>query len=250
MEKELYLESAEIEAKHWWFVGRRAILLDTLMRFSGASHNKLLDIGCGTGLNAMLFSVNGFLVTGLETSAVAIGLARAIAPSINILATSFPSSLVARDSYAVITALDVIEHLDDDKGMICAVADALQPGGLVLISAPAFSFLWSVHDELAHHKRRYNREELGACLVTAGLEPIFISYFNFFLFPAIALFRVMSAVFGISRNVSDFSATPKILNSALASIFAAERFLLRIFPLPVGVSLIAVARKNKDNAST
>ena len=114
MEKELYLESAEIEAKHWWFVGRRAILLDTLMRFSGASHNKLLDIGCGTGLNAMLFSGNGFLVTGLETSAVAIGLARAIAPSINILATSFPSSLVPRDSYAVITALDVIEHIDDD----------------------------------------------------------------------------------------------------------------------------------------
>ena len=250
MEKELYLESAEIEAKHWWFVGRRAILLDTLMRFSGASHNKLLDIGCGTGLNAMLFSVNGFLVTGLETSAVAIGLARAIAPSINILATSFPSSLVARDSYAVITALDVIEHIDDDKGMIRAVADALQPRGLVLISVPAFSFLWSVHDELAHHKRRYNREELSACLVTAGLEPIFISYFNFFLFPLIALFRVMSAVFGISRNVSDFSATPKILNSALASIFAAERFLLRIFPLPVGVSLIAVGRKNKYFAAT
>ena len=245
MEKELYLESAEIEAKHWWFVGRRAILLDTLMRFSGASHNKLLDIGCGTGLNAMLFSVNGFLVTGLETSAVAIGLARAIAPSINILATSFPSSLVPRDSYAVITALDVIEHIDDDKGMIRAVADALQPGGIVLISVPAFSFLWSVHDELAHHKRRYNREELRASFVMAGLEPIFISYFNFFLFPAIALFRVLSGAFRFSRNVSDFSATPELLNSMLASIFAAERFLLRFFPLPFGVSLIAVARKNR-----
>ena len=245
MEKELYLESAEIEAKHWWFVGRRAILLDTLMRFSGASHNKLLDIGCGTGLNAMLFSVNGFLVTGLETSAVAIGLARAIAPSINILATSFPSSLVARDSYAVITALDVIEHIDDDKGMIRAVADALQPGGIVLISVPAFSFLWSVHDELAHHKRRYNRAELRSCLAMAGLEPVFISYFNFFLFPAIALFRVLSGALRFSRNVSDFSATPELLNSMLASIFAAERFLLRFFPLPFGVSLIAVARKNR-----
>lgn len=245
MEKELYLESAEIEAKHWWFVGRRAILLDTLMRFSGASHNKLLDIGCGTGLNAMLFSENGFLVTGLETSAVAIGLARAIAPSINILATSFPSSLVPRDSYEVITALDVIEHIDDDKGMIRAVADALQPGGIVLISVPAFSFLWSVHDELAHHKRRYNREELRASFETAGLEPIFISYFNFFLFPAIALFRVLSGAFRFSRNVSDFSATPELLNSMLASIFAAERFLLRFFPLPFGVSLIAVARKNR-----
>ena len=245
MEKELYLESAEIEAKHWWFVGRRAILLDTLMRFSGASHNKLLDIGCGTGLNAMLFSVNGFLVTGLETSAVAIGLARAIAPSINILATSFPSSLVARDSYAVITALDVIEHIDDDKGMIRAVADALQPGGIVLISVPAFSFLWSVHDELAHHKRRYNRTELRSSLAMAGLEPVFISYFNFFLFPAIALFRVLSGALRFSRNVSDFSASPELLNSMLASIFAAERFLLRFFPLPFGVSLIAVARKNR-----
>ena len=245
MEKELYLESAEIEAKHWWFVGRRAILLDTLMRFSGASHNKLLDIGCGTGLNAMLFSGNGFLVTGLETSVVAIGLARAIAPSIHILATSFPSPLVPRDSYAVITALDVIEHIDDDKGMIRAVADALQPGGIVLISVPAFSFLWSVHDELAHHKRRYNRAELRSSLAMAGLEPVFISYFNFFLFPAIALFRVLSGALRFSRNVSDFSATPELLNSMLASIFAAERFLLRFFPLPFGVSLIAVARKNR-----
>ena len=244
MEKELYLESAEIEAKHWWFVGRRAILLDTLMRFSGASHNKLLDIGCGTGLNAMLFSGNGFWVTGLETSAVAIDLARAIAPSINILATSFPSSLVPRDSYAVITALDVIEHIDDDMDMIRAVADALQPGGIVLISVPAFSFLWSVHDELAHHKRRYNRAELRSSLAMAGLEPVFISYFNFFLFPAIALFRVLSGAFRFSRKVSDFSATPELLNSMLASIFAAERFLLRFFPLPFGVSLIAVARKS------
>ena len=182
--------------------------MDTPLRFSGASHNKLLDIGCGTGLNSMLFAGNGFFVTGLETSAVAIGLARAIAPSINVLATSFPSPLVPRDSYAVITALDVIEHIDDDKGMIRAVADALQPGGIVLISAPAFSFLWSVHDELAHHKRRYNREELRASFVMAGLEPIFISYFNFFLFPAIAMFRVLSGAFRFSRNVSDFSATP------------------------------------------
>lgn len=246
MEKELYLESAEIEAQHWWFVGRRAILLDTLMRFSGASHNKLLDVGCGTGLNAMLFSQNGFLVTGLETSAVAIALARAKAPSITILSTSLPSSLVPHDSYGVITALDVIEHIDDDKGFIVAVADALQPGGLVLISAPAFSFLWSVHDELAHHKRRYNREELRASLVRAGLEPIFISYFNFLLFPAIALFRVLAAAFRTSRNVSDFSATPEILNAMLASILAAERFLLRLFPLPFGVSLIAVARKHSS----
>ena len=215
------------------------------MRFSGASHNKLLDVGCGTGLNAMLFSGNGFWVTGLETSAVAIDLARAIAPSINILATSFPSSLVPRDSYAVITALDVIEHIDDDKGMIRAVADALQPGGIVLISVPAFSFLWSVHDELAHHKRRYNRAELSSSLAMAGLEPVFISYFNFFLFPAIALFRVLSGALRFSRNVSDFSATPELLNSMLASIFAAERFLLRFFPLPFGVSLIAVARKNR-----
>ena len=188
MEKELYLESAEIEAKHWWFVGRRAILLDTLMRFSGASHNKLPDIGCGTGLNAMLFSGNGFLVTGLETSAVAIDLARAIAPSINILATSFPSSLVPRDSYAVITALDVIEHIDDDMGMIRAVADSLQPRGIVSISVPAFSFLWSFHDELAHHKRRYNKEELRASFETAGLEPIFISYFISSCFPQLHYF--------------------------------------------------------------
>ena len=207
----------------------------------------MLDIGCGTGLNSMLFAGNGFFVTGLETSAVAIGLARAIAPSINVLATSFPSPLVPRDSYAVITALDVIEHIDDDKGMIRAVADALQPGGIVLISPPAFLFLSSVHDELAHHKRRYNREELRASFVMAGLEPIFISYFNFFLFPAIAMFRVLSGAFRLSRNVSDFSATPELLNSMLASIFAAERFLLRFFPIPFGVPLIAVARKNRES---
>lgn len=242
MESHLYSEMAELETKHWWFLGRRAIILDTLQRFSKRK-GALLDVGLGTGLNASFFSNIGFAVEGVETSPEAIAIAKEKVPHLRIVQASFPSPAIPSSRYEVITMLDVLEHFEDDVAALSAAHEALAPGGILLITTPAFMFLWSGHDELAHHYRRYRKKELIKKLKDAHLEPYLVSYFNFFLFLPIALVRFITNRAGIKKTASDFSSTPKFINWPLAKFFGAERFLLRFFALPVGVSLLVVARK-------
>jgi SAM-dependent methyltransferase len=242
METELYTEMAEMEKTHWWFLGRQAVLRDVIARF-GKSGGRLLDIGAGTCLNTAAFAKLGFKAEALESHPDALALAKVVAPDVHIVEAPFPSPLVASDAYDVLTMLDVLEHIEDDRSALHEVARSLSHGGIVLVTVPAFMFLWTSHDELAHHYRRYRRGELIKKFSEAGLEPVLVSYYNFFLFPAIAGVRVMQKIVGRSREKSDFSRTPKILNGALSMLFGAERFLLRYMRLPFGVSLIAVARK-------
>ncbi len=244
MDAALYREMYELEDEHWWFRGRRAIILDTLRRFRGSSRGTLLDVGLGTGRNARAFLASGFAVEGLEFSSEAIAFTRTTLPDLPIVQDSFPSPSVPQNKYEVITLLDVLEHIDDDVAALRAARAALVPGGTLLITVPAFQFLWTPHDELAHHKRRYRRSELRNKIKQAGLEPQFVSYFNFFLFLPIAIVRLLSLAFRRKSEESDFSRTPAFLNSFFAWMLGFERFLLRHTSLPFGVSIIAVAKRS------
>lgn len=244
MDVALYREMYNLEDGHWWFRGRRAIILDTLKRFCGSSRGTLLDVGLGTGRNAREFLTSGFMVEGLESSPEAIMFTRTTLPDLPIVQDFFPSPSVPQNKYTALTMLDVLEHIDDDVAALRAARDALVPGGTLLITVPAFQFLWTPHDELAHHKRRYCRSELQEKLKQAGLELQFVSYFNFFLFAPIAIVRLLSLVFRKQSTTSDFSRTPAFLNSFFSRVFGSERFLLRYTTLPFGVSLIAVAKRS------
>ena len=241
METALYKEMSTLEQEHWWFVGRRAVVFDILRRF--APKGTLLDVGVGTGLNAALFVRAGYNVTGIEPSADAVAFAKEKAPTVPIIQTTFPSASIPSDTYDVVVLLDVLEHLDDDGAGLAEIRRVLKPGGVALITVPAFAFLWSGHDELAHHHRRYRRSDLRNKLIGAGLRPVQVSYYNFFLFPAIAAVRLLKALLGITNKESDFGATPRLLNTPLAMLFGGERFLLRLMSLPFGVSLVAVVQK-------
>lgn len=234
---------AQVEGGHWWFRGRRAVILDVLQRFA-PHRGALLDVGLGTGLNASLFKKLGFEVEGVENAPEAVAIAKQLAPDVLVVEPSFPSDTLSTERYSVVTMLDVLEHLEDDTEALRCAARILKPGGIVLITVPAFAFLWTRHDELAHHYRRYRRQELKARLHAAGFELQLASYYNFFLFPAIALVRLITKVLGRHKEGSDFDATPGFLNTPLAILFGLERFLLRLVSLPFGVSLIAVARKH------
>ena len=236
----MYAEMAEIEKNHWWFVGRRAVAFDVLKRTH--AQGTLLDIGLGTGYNARLFKKIGFAVDGLDPAPEAIEFATTIAPDISVIQAPFPSMEVKSDAYDVAALLDVVEHLEDDEAALREVRRGLKPGGIAIITVPAFRFLWTKHDERAHHFRRYRKSELVHAIRAAGLEPEFVSYYNFFLFPLIALVRIVTKTLGREEG-SDFDRTPGFLNVILATIFGSERFLLRFSPLPFGVSLIAVVRK-------
>jgi len=233
---------SQIERTHWWFVGRRSIIIRLLRRYA-PPNGALLDVGMGTGLNAALFRQLGFAAVGLESSPEAIAIARRTAPHVPVLESDFPSDTVPAHTYQVCTMLDVLEHIEDDGAALASAFRSLSPGGIVLITVPAFRFLWTRHDELAHHVRRYRKAELVEKLRAAGFEPVAVSYYNFFLFPAIALVRLVQKAFGIKKETSDFNATPGFLNAPLALLFGLERFLVARVPLPFGVSLVAVAAK-------
>lgn len=241
MEKQLYQEMYDIEEKHWWFHGRRKILYSVLKQAIGKVE-KILDIGCGTGFNAQWLRGLGREVYGLEMSEEAIKFARSRAPELNIIKGEFPNHKI-KEKFDIITLFDVLEHFDDDGKALAAVRDLLNPGGYVILSVPAFSFLWSEHDELAHHKRRYTGRELRDKLTAAGFEVVRLTYFNTFLFPLILVFRFLRKIFGLRAGKTDFFMAPAPLNLWLAKIFGAERFLLRYISFPFGVSLLAVVRK-------
>ena len=149
------------------------------------------------------------------------------------------------NAFTLVTTLDVLEHIDDDRGMLAEMHRVLAPGGTLLVTVPAFPFLWGAQDEISHHKRRYRRRELRERVEGAGFELRKLTYFNTLLFPPIAAIRAPRPYRGRPHQLrSDFEMTrPGRLNAVLAKIFAAEGPLIARMNLPVGVSLLAVATR-------
>ena len=240
MEPDVYLQMQRIEDIHWWFVGRRAIVHEILGRADLHCPCRVLDVGCGTGGNLPMLAAFGE-VTGIEMNAVAHHAAENRGAN-QVLLGRFPEALSATDEkFGLITFLDVLEHLDDDLAALKAAKDLLAPAGTLLITVPAFKFLWNGHDEQHHHRRRYTASQLKKVLKQAGLKPVYVSYFNMWLFPVIAAIRVAKKLVG-NRHADDERMPSAWINQALETVFASERHLLGRCHLPVGVSLLAIAR--------
>jgi SAM-dependent methyltransferase len=151
----------------------------------------------------------------------------------------------ADDSFDLVTALDVIEHTDDDLLVLREMARILRPNGHLLVAVPAYKALWGRQDEISAHRRRYVASQLRERLKAAGFAIKRLTYFNSVLFPAIASVRLIKRVLPPERDLkSDFTVpAPGPVNGLLAGIFGAERFALERFDLPFGVSLMALAAK-------
>ncbi len=239
MEREVYETMAKVEGDHWWFRGRRAILADQIARLRLPKNAAILEVGSGTGGNLPMLSRFGE-VTGIEPDAAA--RAHAAASSGRpVLDGRLPDGLPALPGpFDLIAALDVIEHLDDDAGSLAALRGLLKPQGALLTTVPAHPWLWSRHDELHHHKRRYGRAAYLQLIRGAGFRVEKASYFNAALFPAIASVRGLKLSERAGR--SDDALPPQPLNWLLERVFRAERYALRALDLPFGVSLMVIAR--------
>ena len=238
MDRAAYTSMSEQEGDHWWFVARRAII-DSLIR----SHvplpddARILEAGCGTGGNLALLAAHGAL-DALEYDpqaralAAARGIARRVEPGMLPDAIGFGDT-----SYDMIALLDVLEHVDDDVGSLRALGGRLAQGGRILLTVPAVPWLWSDHDALHHHKRRYTHERLVAVAQEAGLAVQASGYFNTLLFPLAVAQRMTHQLF---RREAALDARPAPwLNRGLERIFAAERHLLGRLRFPIGLSLYA-----------
>jgi 2-polyprenyl-3-methyl-5-hydroxy-6-metoxy-1,4-benzoquinol methylase len=247
MEERFYAEYYEFEDRHWWFLGRRAIVLSLLAAHlppENGVRRRILDVGTGTG--AMLGPLGRFGDTegiDAEEEAVRACRRRGAANVRHYDGTTIP---VDDGTFDVVTVLDVIEHVEDHIALVAEVRRVTRPGGKVMVTVPAFRFLWGPQDEISHHHRRYVRPELRSVLERAGLEIERLSYFNTFLFPPIAAVRLLRrapASPATARSDFGIGASRTRLNRLLTRVFAGEAALLRHMDMPVGVSLVGVARR-------
>lgn len=206
---------------------------------------KILEIGCGPGGNLAMLAGFGSL-TAIEMDARARAMAVEHAPpGTRILAGRLPESLpVPEHSYDLICLFDVLEHVDDDAAALTALRGLLRPGGQLLLTVPAYQWLWGVHDIKLHHFRRYRRARLVKLLRASGWAIKKSSYFNMVLFPLAALARVADKLRG-AATASGNEVPPKLVNGLFYHLFAGERFGLRWFSFPFGVSILVIAEPMK-----
>jgi SAM-dependent methyltransferase len=246
MEAQVYREIQQVEQDHWWYVARRRIIFDLLLRRTRTLNNpRILDIGCGTGFNVAYLRSLGFTrVVGLDVAPEALDYCRLrhLTALVRGDATHAP---FLDGAFDIILALDLIEHVEDDVTTIRGLARLLSPGGVLLIFTPAFQFLWGHQDEISRHFRRYTSGELRSKIEEAGLHVEKLTYANTFLMPLVWAGRLLhrSRPGAASARVTENTMHPKWSNGLLQFIFAAERPLLHVLNLPFGVSLLTLVSK-------
>ncbi|RYG75291.1 class I SAM-dependent methyltransferase [bacterium] len=261
MNPEEYGRMHELETHYWWFVGRRLLIARLLKdALHGADDQalRLVDLGCGTGANLPMLrhavGKNGEVV-GLDFSPLALEFAGQQVDLTNVtLSQGDAMQLPLRDECAdCVTMLDVLEHVPDDKKALAEIFRVLKPGGVLVLSVPAYQHLWSAHDEALHHFRRYERVQLSKRLREAGLHIDKLS-FAMSLMPPIAWFwRKFVLPFGPNRprnakRHSQGAVLPQVpgwANKLLARYVQAEGEVIVKRPIRFGTSLVAVAYKKK-----
>ena len=244
MQQHTYAIMDEVEGSHWWFVGRRAILDSFLQRVVAKIRNPqsqicILDVGCGTGANIEMLSNYGN-AEGVDVSDDALEFCRRKGLTVQKgLAESLP---YADDSFDLTTALDVVEHLDDDIAGLKEMFRVTKRGGYSLIFVPAFMWLWGVQDDISNHRIRYTKSQIVERLKNAGYEVERATYANWTFFAPILAGRVFMKLTGIKPE-SENNITISGLNGIFGKLFSSERFWLNRFNFPFGVSIVVVARK-------
>lgn len=246
MDEVLYDQHACLERHHWWFTARRAIVEAVLARHLVAEGERhILDVGCGTGGMLPLLARFG-RVRGLEAEESAVARCRADAVGYDVDLGIIPDDVPSDGTYDLVTAFDVIEHLVDDLGALGALTAAVRPGGSVVVTVPSLMWLWSDHDVVNGHRRRYTRAGLIDLFARSGLTLRHVSSFNTVLLPAVAASRLAQRLRpsrpGASPR-SDFSMPPSLINRILARAMSVERSVVAGRGLPIGVSLVAVASR-------
>jgi SAM-dependent methyltransferase len=232
-----------IEQSHWWYTGRRKILANfvaDICRRVTDRRPRILDVGCGTGANLLMLSEYGD-AEGVDISTDALAFCRE--RGLDQVKVGAGEELPYDDAtFDLVTALDVVEHMDDDLAGLREMRRVLRPGGRVLLFVPTFMFLWGVQDDVSNHRRRYRLPELRRVLEQAGFEVERTTYANITFFLPILLVRKLMRVTGIKAE-SENNINVSSLNGLLGSVFGAECVVLRHMIIPFGVSGLCVARK-------
>ena len=245
MENKIFQKMLKLESSHWWFVARRKIIQKAINNLDLPRNIRILDAGCGNGDNLSLLSTFGDLVA-FEKNEYAIKTAKT-KKIVEIYKAELPDKLptTVKTNFDLIVLLDVLEHIDDDSGSLSAAKSLMSNNGVILITVPAFQWLWSEHDVIHHHKRRYSKSELREKLDSSGFRIKYISYFNTLLFPFALVERIGQKIFSPS-NPEILELPNNKINFLLEKIFSLETIFMNKISLPFGLSLVAIAEKKNN----
>ena len=247
MDKNYFKRYYTLEREHWWFSARAEILMTHIRRvFANRTDLKILNIGVATGYSSQLLQQFG-TVTSIEFDEECYEFTRDVVKipiqQGSILALDFPDN-----TFDLVCAFDVIEHVEDDRLAVSEMRRVAKQGGVMCVTVPAFMFLWSEHDVVNHHFRRYTAPILRGVFRKTDTNK-FHSYFNFWLFFPIALFRILSKLIPSRKTSEEASSDFGVLNDGFTNkvfyqIFKSENFFLKkLIKLPVGVSILSTWRK-------
>src|SRR5205085_3286633 len=232
-----------VEQSHWWYIGRRKIIANfvaDICRRVTDRRPRILDVGCGTGANLLMLSKYGD-AEGVDVSEDALAFCRE--RGLDKVRLGAGEELPYDDAtFDLVTAFDVVEHMDNDLAGLKEMRRVLRPGGRVLLFVPTFMFLWGLQDEVSNHRRRYRLPELRRVLEQAGFEVERTTYANITFFLPILLIRKFMRLTGI-RTDTENSINMPLLNGVFGALLGAESTMLRYLNLPFGVSGLCVAKK-------
>jgi SAM-dependent methyltransferase len=248
MEHEHQQRYYELGQSYWWLAGKYRIIADVVrrcFRASGASGaGRILDLGCGPGNLLDYLAPHGETFgSDFSLDALRFCAGRGVR---RLFRADFHSLPLRDQSFDLVTCIDVLEHLEDDRRAIGELVRILRPGGLLVVSVPAFMFLWGEHDTIYGHHRRYTTGQIRERFEAAGLRMHKASYFEpLFMLPLLVYRNLKKLVggHGSLEQRDDFVKLPAAVNTALCHLIAAERFPLRYLSFPFGVTLLAVASK-------
>ncbi len=230
----------KMETTHWWSAGKRRIVQDSLTMLT-VNSGKILDIGCGTGIILETFKNHGCIV-GVDNSEHALKFCK-LRKQFRLIQANIEEQLPFKQNmFDVVFAFDVLEHLNNDACVMNELYRVCKEGSYVIITVPAYQFMWSKHDESLHHKRRYSKKALKKVVQDAGFTLKKLSYFNTILFPLIFAFRI-SHIFRREVKSDFYLPIPSFINWILLSLFSMEKYFLRRVNLPFGLSLLCIAKK-------
>lgn len=242
MELEYELQTHRVEDGHWWYQGRRRVLERAIERLDLPAGARILDAGCGSGRNMVDLARHG-AVTGVELSETSVRLARERNAG-EVVEGSVMDMPFEDGTFDLTVSLDVIEHLEDDVGALAELRRVTKPGGALLVTVPAYQWLWSGHDEINHHHRRYNRRTLLAPAEAAGWKMERSAHFNSLLLPIAIVLRALERFKpSTTKSSLDLWIPPAPLNWALRQPLHLEAAMIGSGgPIPAGLSLLAIFR--------
>lgn len=246
MELETYQVENRAEESHWWFVNRRRLFAEILREATLATFAPILDVGTSTGTNLRLLDSLGFTnFTGLDFEQEAVRLC-ALKGFSNVRHGDACEMPFENASFEFVLATDILEHIPNDGKALREISRVVTPSGRVLITVPAFEFLWGLQDNVSKHERRYGRGEILAKLRETGFVVEECFFFNYILFIPIFLARQVLRIFP-HKLKSENQVNSPLINRILTLIFALDVWSSRKIHPPFGVSLLILARKKQES---